>query len=80
MRSCLYPTEKKDAVFRGIGKKWEMGEGDNRGQGQLCVLVSQLRCQLELPEEESTAWFTSVTRKNIDQRGSFMGFQQSFKG
>lgn len=37
LRSSLYPTEKRDAVFRGKGR-----EGDK--QGQVCVPVSQLRC------------------------------------
>lgn len=41
----------------------------------MCVSVSQLRCQLELPEEERPAGFTSVLTEK-DQRGSFMGFQQ----
>ena len=72
MRSSLYLREKRDAVFRGIGREWEVGEGDK--QGQVCVPVSQLRCQLELPGEGRPA---SVIRKNIDQRGSFRGFQQS---
>lgn len=36
LRSSLYPTEKRDAVFRGIGR-----EGDK--QGQVFVPVSQLR-------------------------------------
>lgn len=75
VKSSLYPTEKRDAVFRGIGRECEVGEGDK--QGQVCVPVSQLRCQLELPEEGRSAWFTSIIRKNIDQRGSLRGVQQS---
>lgn len=60
-----------------------MGEEDK--QGQVCVLLSQLRCQLELPGEGRPAWFTSVIRKNIDLQGisaerSPALSQQSFMG
>lgn len=70
MRFSLYPfKEKRDAVFRGIGRQWEVEERDKRGQ--VCIPVSQLRCQLELLGEGRPAW------KNTDQSSNFRVFQQS---